>query len=141
MIKYCKSIKYNKYKWLTYDSFKKLEESTNRASNETMETDVANSLISAINNIYLKDSSLIENKNISENFLLNNNDMINEDFIEIEEDLDSSYEEDSKDNIFEVITSLFCLLLEEERFIKYKDLIKEFIENSKTIKMFLFIWI
>ena len=64
--------------------------------------------------------------------------MINKDFIEIEEDLDSSYEDnhinDPKDNIFEGTTSLFGPLLEDERFIKYKDLIKEFIENSKNNK-------
>ena len=106
-----------------------------------MDTDAVNSLISTINNIDLKDNSLIENNNISDNFSLTNNDMINEDFIEIEEDLDSSYEDnhidDPKNNIFEGTTSLFCRLLEDERFIKfikYKDLIKEFIENSKNNK-------
>ena len=103
-----------------------------------MDTDAVNSLISTINNIDLKDNSLIENNNISDNFSLTNNDMINEDFIEIEEDLDSSYEDnhidDPKDNIFEGTTSLLCRLLEDERFIKYKDLIKEFIENSKNKK-------
>jgi hypothetical protein len=60
LIKYCKNITKNKFKWLDYEIFKKLEKEVISNINDNIDINVIDELIESLNGFSIKDS---DNKN------------------------------------------------------------------------------
>ena len=142
-------LKYRQYKWISYDEFLTNEKNVINDINNNITINALNELINAVNNLDLDNSDNHlneENNNNKEN--VNENDHEDEEEIEISSLNNSDENEIGIDNnnisnnIKEVdndimdeneeykIPNLYSRILEDGRFIKYKELINDLIKEK-----------
>lgn len=135
-------MKYKKYVWLDYDTYKKLEISIIEENNKNLDAIALDNIISSFNILN------INNNNI--NYHENENNIISEDIpeneeIEIESDINSlnnsissELEFNNSSNIDKEdykISNLYARLLSDDKFLKYKDLILDLQYDEKSKKL------
>ena len=109
MIIHCKSIKRNKYKWLTYKEFKNIEKKIILEENGQLDINNVSEIINAINKIEINEDNVsnniidndhqnkIENLNV-ENELKVNDEFSEDNLIDSEDNMDENEENDEENN-------------------------------------------
>ena len=141
LIEYAKKVKYKKYVWLDYDTYKKMEISIIEDNNKNLNVNALDNLINSFNILNIDNSTINhenENNNISEDIPQDEEIEIESNNNSLNNSIDSGIESDnSSDKTREKykISNLFERLLNDKKYLEFNDLILELMKNEKPKKI------